>query len=155
MKLMQDASREKLSGSFYTPPQIVDFILDSVGYEGSRSERILDPACGSGTFLVQALKRYLEAKGATPNWGALLDELCDRPRIVGFDINPFAVLMSQIRFMIKLIPFYKRAIDEDKGYILKTLPIFLTDSLQVKIAKRTRGICYSKSDFHSRGTENS
>jgi type I restriction-modification system DNA methylase subunit len=44
-------------GEFYTPPEVVDFILDAVGYAGPQVivSRLLDPACGSGTFLVHAL----------------------------------------------------------------------------------------------------
>ena len=50
-------------GEFYTPREVVEFILDEVGYVGEATDRgrLLDPACGSGTFLVAALQRYLEA----------------------------------------------------------------------------------------------
>jgi hypothetical protein len=133
-----DRETRKALGEFYTPTSVVEYILDSIGYTGIINERLLDPACGSGTFIVDALKRYLSrAESLTVdrgtiyyrNWEAILDELCIRPKIVGFDINPFAVLMSQIRFMIELIPYYKKAIEIDPNFTLKTLPIFMTDSL--------------------------
>ena len=55
--------REK--GQYYTPPEIVRYILDSVGYSGKAiigsNKRLIDPACGSGSFLVTAAKRYVSA----------------------------------------------------------------------------------------------
>ena len=126
-----DRDTRKALGEFYTPVEVVDYILDSVGYRGKTSERILDPSCGSGTFVVQALKRYLATRESNrkTSWVEALDDLSNKPTIVGFDINPFAVLMSQVRYMIELIPFYTRAIRENSGYTLQTVPIFMTDSL--------------------------
>ena len=126
-----DRDTRKALGEFYTPVEVVDYILDSVGYKGGTAERILDPSCGSGTFVVQALKRYLAShkmKRRT-SWASALDDLSNRPTIVGFDINPFAVLMSQVRYMIELIPYYTKAIHEDADFTLQTVPIFMTDSL--------------------------
>lgn len=51
-----DPETRKALGEFYTPPEVVDFILDAVGYQGHHitTARLLDPACGSGTFLVHS-----------------------------------------------------------------------------------------------------
>jgi N-6 DNA Methylase len=48
-------------GIFYTPPHLVDFVLDRVlPWEGAEWDLvILDPACGSGIFLVKALQRLI------------------------------------------------------------------------------------------------
>ena len=48
-------------GIFYTPPHLVDFVLDRVlPWEGDAWDlRILDPACGSGIFLVKAYQRLI------------------------------------------------------------------------------------------------
>jgi len=48
-------------GIFYTPPQLVDYVLDRVlPWEGRTWDiRILDPACGSGIFLVKAFQRLI------------------------------------------------------------------------------------------------
>lgn len=111
-------------------------ILDATGYLGKVSgKRFLDPACGSGTFIVEALNRYLkhsENRAAKHGWAGILDELCHEPRIVGFDINPFACLMSQIRFMMAIVPHYRSAKNEDPDFRIDTLPIFRTDSLVIE-----------------------
>jgi len=129
-----DKETRKALGEFYTPKEVVEYIVDAVDYRGRGivEKRLLDPACGSGTFLVDALKRYLneaapiaEEKG----WDYVLSKLCNEYHIVGFDIHPFATIMAQIQFMLVLIPKYKEAIEHNRNFVLKRLPIFRTDSL--------------------------
>nr|WP_227229166.1 N-6 DNA methylase [Salinirubrum litoreum] len=129
-----DPETRKALGEFYTPQPVIDYIMDGVGYDrGVSSERIIDPSCGSGTFLVEALNRYIEdvkRYDDNPDWAAELTELCSRPRIVGLDIHPFAVLMAQIRFMVTILPEYKQAKRQDDSFTIHRLPIFRTDTLR-------------------------
>ena len=55
-----DKDRQKTS-AYYTPPDIVDFVLNQVlpFKTEPKSIRILDPACGSGIFLVEAYRRLV------------------------------------------------------------------------------------------------
>lgn len=129
-----DKETRKALGEFYTPNEVVGFILDKVDYSGRRvvGKRLLDPACGSGTFIVEALKRYLkssEENARERGWSEVIRKLCNEFHIVGFDIHPFATIMAQIHFMLILIPYYKAAINEDRGFVLRRIPIFRTDSL--------------------------
>jgi len=130
-----DKETRKALGEFYTPREVVEYIIDAIGYRGKSiiEKRLLDPACGSGTFLVEALKRWLkeaENLGEEKGWDFVLDKLCKEFHIVGFDIHPFATLMAQIQFMLVLLPYYKKAIDANKTFTLRRLPIFRTDSLE-------------------------
>ncbi|RUR24240.1 class I SAM-dependent methyltransferase [Legionella qingyii] len=52
MKLIENATAEKLRGGFYTPAPIAEFILQW-GINGSREFDILEPSCGDGIFLEQ------------------------------------------------------------------------------------------------------
>jgi len=52
MKLIENATSEKLRGGFYTPEPIAAFILQW-GINGSSNYEILEPSCGSGVFLEQ------------------------------------------------------------------------------------------------------
>jgi adenine-specific DNA-methyltransferase len=52
MKLIENASAEKLRGGFYTPEPIAKFIL-RWGINGSSNFDILEPSCGDGVFLEQ------------------------------------------------------------------------------------------------------
>lgn len=138
-----DKETRKALGEFYTPQEVVDYILDAVEYDGVTvtDKRLLDPACGSGTFPVTALQRYLEAseqRAEKEGWDTVLDDLCNKYRIVGFDIHPFATIMAQIQFMLVLLPRYKDAIEDakEKGehFVLQRVPIFRTDSLKKETA---------------------
>ena len=50
MKLIENATAEKLRGGFYTPEAIADFIL-RWGINGSSGCEVLEPSCGDGVFL--------------------------------------------------------------------------------------------------------
>ncbi len=39
-------------GEYYTPDWLAAHVLDQVGYTGEPTQRLLDPSCGSGTFLL-------------------------------------------------------------------------------------------------------
>lgn len=62
-------TKKKKSGTVYTPPHLVDFILDGVlPWSGTDWDiRILDPACGSGIFLVKAFQRLVRRWKAMTN----------------------------------------------------------------------------------------
>jgi adenine-specific DNA-methyltransferase len=64
MKLIKDASAEKLRGGFYTPEPIANFILHW-GLNGAKNIDILEPSCGDGVFLEQLKKLNLEYKSVT------------------------------------------------------------------------------------------
>jgi hypothetical protein len=103
-------------GEYYTPDWLAELVLNEVGwtleaFEKIREEkndvlapldlRLLDPACGSGTFLVLAisrLKQYVEE-----HW---IDKSVALRRItkniVGFDLNPLAVIASRVNYLIAL-----------------------------------------------------
>jgi adenine-specific DNA methylase len=55
MKLITEASAEKLRGGFYTPEPIAEFVL-RWGINGSENSDILEPSCGDGVFLEQLAK---------------------------------------------------------------------------------------------------
>ena len=127
-----DPETRKALGEFYTPPEVVEFILDEVGYSGDASTRLLDPATGSGTFLIAALRRYLRAN-AERDPVAVLDGITKEFRLVAFDVNPFAVLIAQINAAALLVPLYTRAIKQDPKLVLRRLPIVRTDSLRQEV----------------------
>src|SRR5262249_27512476 len=44
-------------GEYYTPDWLAEYLLDKISFSGNPDLRLLDPACGSGTFLVMAIAR--------------------------------------------------------------------------------------------------
>ena len=59
---MHSEGKAKDVGAYYTPIPLVNFILDELeaGIRLNRGMRVLDPACGSGAFLVQCYRRLIE-----------------------------------------------------------------------------------------------
>jgi hypothetical protein len=94
--VIERASRD---GIFYTPPHMVDFVLDRVlPWHGSTWDlKILDPSCGSGIFLVKAFQRLVHRwKAANPGQpvrAEVLRRLLER-NIFGVDIDPHAVRVA-------------------------------------------------------------
>jgi len=64
MKLIENATAEKLRGGFYTPDAIAAFIL-KWGINGSRDYDILEPSCGDGVFLEQLKYNNHQFKSVT------------------------------------------------------------------------------------------
>ncbi|MBE0516423.1 MAG: N-6 DNA methylase [Methanophagales archaeon] len=79
-------------GEYFTPDWLAELVLKEVGYDGDVERRVLDPACGSGTFLVLAIKEiknYAEEHFVADKRELLRKIVWD---VVGIDLNPLAVL---------------------------------------------------------------
>lgn len=124
MALLPREVRHSL-GEYYTPDWVADLTLDRAKFDGGISTRILDPACGSGTFLVKSIARirqtFAERPEAFPGAEKGLIEAILR-NVVGFDINPLAVLASRTNFLIAV-----RDLIRYVGEI--ELPVYLADSV--------------------------
>ena len=112
-------------GEYYTPDWLAEHVLNELGYEGDPDKRLLDPACGSGTFLVMAINRiraWYDKNREKCAFGE--DELCRKilANVIGFDLNPLAVMAARTNFLIAI-----RALI---GHVDKVdIPIYLCDSI--------------------------
>jgi hypothetical protein len=96
------AKRKRL-GEFYTPPSIVDWLLEQTIFQQGEG-KLLDPSCGSGSFLVRYVHRCLKdakTRGLDPD--TILQEL--QATVWGFDLNPFAAFISHFQLMWALVRF--------------------------------------------------
>lgn len=125
-------------GEFYTPDWLADLVLDESGFTVDNFERIaedtddstaplqlrlLDPACGSGTFLTLAIKRVKEYAENHYLKEFLGDYVLNN--IVGYDLNPLAVLSARTNYLL--------AIADSLNYTKQIeIPIYLADSLLVE-----------------------
>lgn len=145
----------KRLGEFYTPTEVIDYILTSVGYTYSHeieTKDILDPACGSGGFLVRSsrrlISRYLMKFGKTDkkelrnpkNWKEIVGRLSpDEAKIIleaikehiyGLDINPFACHIAEMNLLFQTIDLYQKVREKYSDYKFKRFNIYRTDSLE-------------------------
>lgn len=91
LKEMRDAAGD--SGEFYTPRPVVRFMVEVVNPR--LGETVLDPACGTGGFLVEAY-RYLEAQCQTVEDRRVLQERS----IYGGEAKPLPYLLGQMNLLL-------------------------------------------------------
>lgn len=112
-------------GEYYTPDWLAEHVLNEVGYNGKPKTRLLDPACGSGTFLVLALNRALEYFSEHREELMISDsELLKliQANIVGFDLNPLAVMTARTNYLLAV-----RSLIGTAGAF--EIPVYLCDSV--------------------------
>ena len=94
-------------GTVYTPAHLVDFVLDGVLPWGEKEWdlKILDPACGSGIFLVKAFQRLVHRwKRAHPQRPISSDVLYSmlEQNLVGVDIDSEAVRVASFSLYLAM-----------------------------------------------------
>ena len=116
--------RHKL-GEYFTPDWLAELLLNEVGYDGNPDKRVLDPACGSGTFLVLTIRRIREyAREHFLDERNLFKKIIENVR--GIDLNPLAVLASKANYLIALSDLLRYRPREGIE-----IPIYLADSISV------------------------
>lgn len=114
-------------GEYYTPDWLAAKIVRHA-IDRPLVEHVLDPACGSGTFLFHAVRRFLgEAEAADMNPQLRAMEAC--ARVAGMDIHPVAVIIARVTFLLALAP----ALKDRKGAL--SIPVYLGDAMQLSISE--------------------
>jgi len=131
-KYLPVEERKRL-GEFYTPDEIIDYILDAIGYHSDRSikgKTLIDPACGSGGFLVRAINRLIKCYQESD---VPADQILEKvlSSIYGFDINPFACHVTEMNLLFQIIDLYKEAKKINPELKIDRFNIYQTDSLLV------------------------
>ena len=116
-----NADVRKGMGEYYTPDWLAEGVTAKV-LDKPLEQSALDPACGSGTFLFQAIRRIITAAEAA-GW--------DSPKIVehvqnhvfGLDIHPVSVLLARVTYLLALGEHL-----HDRGDVW--VPVHLGDSMQ-------------------------
>ena len=112
-------------GEYYTPDWLAEYVLDKIEYSGDPSLRVLDPACGSGTFLVMAIARIRQWYDENRENCSFDEEgLCRKilQNVVGFDLNPLAVMAARTNYLIAI----RDLIGHMDGV---EIPIYLCDAI--------------------------
>lgn len=93
------------------------------------NKRLIDPACGSGTFLVEAARRLVAAYSSVG--GSPPMHLIDRVRenLYGFDLNPFACYLAEVNLLIQVLDLVKLALDGKTPPNLQRFHVYNVDAL--------------------------
>jgi len=134
-----DSTERKKIGEYYTPDEVVSYILDLVGFVSSRDLRqskIIDPACGSGTFLVEAINRVKEsAVSLSPKEiifmvaGRRNGFNREKGNVFGFDIMPFAVYLCESNLLFQVIDEIIAIKEKEPSFNLDKFQAYRTNSL--------------------------
>jgi hypothetical protein len=126
------AGERKSSGAFYTPQAMVENVAEaalqsalevhavgSAELEELRSIRVLDPACGSGAFLVHMLERLASLRIEAGETGSVAEI---RRRVLansifGVDLNPMAVWLCELRLWLAIV------IESAEGDPMRVVPL--------------------------------
>lgn len=131
-QLVDPATRHYL-GEYYTPDwlaaRVVVSMFDRWDWSAG-APSVLDPACGSGTFLRAAIDEMKQR--LTMPETKLASTVVDS--VVGFDVHPLAVLIARATYVLALGPLVRRFPRP------VTIPVYLTNSLQVPDLDPNRGI---------------
>ncbi len=119
---------DKNQGTHYTPPALVEFLLAHTLTPEvlAKKPRVMDPACGSGIFLVEAFRRMVRHLCATtgkerPTRQELRAIL--RDQIAGIDINDEAIRVAAFSLYLAFLHYQKpREVLPDPGENLATQP---------------------------------
>lgn len=100
------------NGSHYTPPALVEFLLGQVLSSEclDKKPKILDPACGSGIFLVESFRRIVRHKVWSQNGKRLSDiqlRKILREQISGIDINGEAVRIAAFSLYLAFLHYQR------------------------------------------------
>lgn len=118
-------------GMFFTPPPLVERLLDMAGHAGARwaEHSVVDPAAGGGAFVTPIARRMasaLRTRGATPM--EVIDHVA--AHLTGVELDPFSGWLADVFLQLALWPLCERA-----GRPMPRV-VFAADSLRVELGSR-------------------
>lgn len=119
-----DAETRHSLGEYYTPDWMADRMVREVVTE-PLTQRVLDPSCGSGTFVFHAVRNYMSAaeESGIPDYQAVGNVT---RLVTGMDLHPVAVTLARVTYLLAI---GSRRIQDALREPL-AIPIYLGDSLQ-------------------------
>ena len=97
-----DAKQRKEQGEFYTPPSIARHMIEQLDL--TPDDSVLDPCCGSGTFLIERYQ-HVVGEDAARGIASYEDAREAISRMAGNDLNPFSAVLTQIQLLWHLLSF--------------------------------------------------
>ncbi len=116
-------------GEYYTPAWLARVMIREL-VDDPLNQRVLDPACGSGTFVAEAVTHFISAARAA-KWvpGEVLNRL--REAVTGIDVHPVAVHLARAAWTLAARPAISDASDAGHDASL-SIPVYLGDALQLR-----------------------
>ncbi len=111
---LKELYEDQKKGQYFTNPAVVNFMLEQVGYTPENLKKrissdkntisLIDPACGSGTFLYSAIDTLIRTIGPDSEQRAKkLEELVNKD-IFGLDIAEFPLYLAEMNILMRMLP---------------------------------------------------
>ena len=117
-----NAAARKGLGEYYTPDWLAEGIVTKA-ITDPLAQKVLDPSCGSGTFIFHAVRR-VTAAGDAAGWDNRQIVEHVQNHVFGLDIHPVSIVLARITFLLAL----GERLSGDRGDIW--VPVHLGDSIQ-------------------------
>ena len=118
-----DPEQRHFLGEYYTPDWLAEKMCAHV-IKNPLEQRVLDPACGSGTFIFHAVRGLLKsAEEAGISVSDAIERACRQIR--GVDVHPVAAQIARVTFLLALGP---QRLKQRPPNI--NIPVYMGDSLQ-------------------------
>jgi len=124
-EIVERGDRHRI-GEYYTPEWLAELTIREAAVtldpdRKMKSFAVLDPACGSGTFLTNAIS-ILREKGCS------LEEILRN--VYGIDLNPLAVAIARANYLLAL----GKLIEKRKGSVF--IPVYMADSIRLPAVRK-------------------
>ena len=111
---LKELYEETKKGQYFTGPAVVNFMLQQMGFTPEEIEKkykadknsisLIDPACGSGTFLYSAVNQIIKAFGNHSEEKSKQIEEIVNTNIFGLDIEEFPLYLAEMNILMRMLP---------------------------------------------------
>lgn len=133
---LKELYEETQKGQYFTDPDVVNFMLKQIGYTHAEIKKrldnkptekyisIIDPSCGSGTFIYSAVNQIIDAvPNGSEKSSQKIEELVN-DNVFGLDIAEFPLYLAEMNVLMRMLPLiinekYNNPIDK-KIKVFKT-----------------------------------
>jgi methylase of polypeptide subunit release factors len=137
-ELVDPETRHDL-GEYYTPDWLAQKLVEHI-LKDNPSAAVLDPSCGSGTFLYMTIRHKKHILGLKQD---TLEHIMHN--VVGIDIHPLAVITAKTNYLLALGDLLKK-----RGSKRVQIPVYLADSINPPAEKMEHSLFTGVPSFHTK-----
>ncbi len=155
---LKELYEDEKKGQYFTDPSVVNFMLEQVGYTAKEIRNkikvseldklsIVDPACGSGTFLYRATDEIVKSFSTITGETSKEIEEIVTSNVFGLDIEEFPLYLAEMNILMRMLPLIMG--EKYNNPLEKKIKVFLTkDSVAEFIGS---GLETTDTDARARG----
>lgn len=130
-------------GEYYTPDWLAEYVVNDTVTNNPECS-LLDPSCGSGTFLFAAIRKKVGLlRSKSPS--SILEHITGS--VVGADVHPLAVIIARTNYLLALKPLLQQ-----RGKAAISIPIYLCDT--IRLPKVSMDVHSAQPEFKVAAVEN-